>query len=46
LPENLDKLLDNSIREMCVQKGFQQSRQFSWDKTAEGYLKVIKGVSV
>jgi glycosyltransferase involved in cell wall biosynthesis len=46
LPENLDKLLYVPFREMCVQKGFQQSRQFSWDKTAEGYLQVIKGVSV
>jgi glycosyltransferase involved in cell wall biosynthesis len=46
LPENLDQLLDNQIREIYVQKGFQQSLQFSWDKTAEGYLKVIKGVSV
>jgi glycosyltransferase involved in cell wall biosynthesis len=46
LPENLDQLLDSPTRDRYVQKGFQQSCQFSWDKTAEGYLKVIKGVSV
>jgi glycosyltransferase involved in cell wall biosynthesis len=46
LPISIEELLSNAgLREKLIEKGKVRAAQFSWQKTAEATLKVLKGSS-
>jgi glycosyltransferase involved in cell wall biosynthesis len=46
LANAISKVLnDEQLRKELIAKGYRQVKEFSWDKTAEGYFNVIKSVA-
>ena len=43
LANAIDKVINNeSLREQLIEQGYKQVKDFSWEKTAEGYFNAIK----
>ena len=40
-----DALLDDAARFRCIQRGYEQARRFSWDRTAAQVLEVYREVA-